>query len=115
VGLQETIAIPLTMLFFLSCQFQLTVVALHYFLAIPTQWGSTVKESSHMSCFRALGITLYTYCWQYLLVGTLLAGWTYAVITYHLPLYNAWGLMSYGSAVLLGPILLNPYITSLSF
>lgn len=86
-----------------------------YMFNMKVVWGATTKETSKTTCWQALGATLVGYKWEYLMYCSVLAGYTVCVVHYNIGLYRGWALMCYMSGHIVGPILLNPRITSLAW
>jgi hypothetical protein len=59
--------------------------------------------------------TLVGYKWEYLVYTSMLVGYSICIWNFNIDLYRAWCVMSFTCGHLLGPILLNPHITSLSY
>jgi hypothetical protein len=64
---------------------------------------------------QALRQTFEAYAKEYCFLGLLLSAYLVVCWSYHLTIYTAWGLGSYLVLQLLGPILLNPHITSVIY
>lgn len=108
--------IPFLALFFNSILFYLTEVSVIYFWSIPVQgWGATVKEVTNVSFVQACKHTIVTFWKEYVLMSVLLGTYLYFVITRDLSMYGAWGVIGYTVAHMLGPIIFNPYVMTLSW
>jgi hypothetical protein len=108
--------IPALALYFNSIMFHLTEVSFRYFWGFKAEWGSTVKNVDDLNTFKALTVTLKCFAKEYVFMTLLFAGYlTCSILFNTLSFYNSWSVLSYTSAHILGPILLNPYITSLNY
>jgi hypothetical protein len=106
---------PFTALFFASVLFPVTEVCFIYFFGLKVSWGATAKEVQNKSCVQALIETLVGYKWEYALYFTMLAGYSVCLWYFDLGIYKGWSMMSYCCGHILGPILLNPTIMSLTW
>ncbi|KAF8057139.1 hypothetical protein HT031_006148 [Scenedesmus sp. PABB004] len=97
--------VPTTVLFFNSVLFPITEVV----------WGATAKETTRKSCWEALRETVVGYKWEYLLLATILVGYSVCLWYWQIGTYRGWALMQYTIGHLLGPILLNPHIMALGW
>eukprot|EP00877_Chromochloris_zofingiensis_P011428 jgi/Chrzof1/6539/Cz19g00110.t1 len=107
--------IPLTTIFFQSLLFHLTTACFMYFFSLKVSWGATAKESTNMTWFEALKTTLQVYWNEYLVYVIMTGGYAFCVYWYDLGMYRGWAVLSYGISHMLGPILLNPAIMTMSW
>ena len=107
--------VPATVIFFNSVLFPITMTCFMYFFSLKAVWGATAKETKNTSCIRALYETLSGYRYEYILYITLLGGYSFCIWYYDVGLYRGWAVMSYCVGHIMGPILLNPSITSLAY
>jgi hypothetical protein len=106
--------IPHIAIFFNSMLFHMSSACYMYFLDRPVVWGATVKEVENVDCKTALKQTLTAYKKEYIFFTILLVVYSLCLWYFQLGVYRGWSVVSYCVAHLLGPILLNPYIMSLS-
>lgn len=107
--------IPMLVLFFNSSLFHMTEACAMYLFSMKVVWGATAKETSKTTCWQALRDTIFGYKWEYLLYCSTLVGYSVCVWYYHIGMYRGWALMSYMIGHIVGPVLLNPRITSLAW
>jgi hypothetical protein len=93
----------------------MTEVCFIYFFGMKVVWGATAKEVQNKTCFQALEETLVGYKWEYLVYCVMLAGYSVCLWVFNIGLYRGWAIMAYCIGHILGPILLNPTIMSLSW
>jgi hypothetical protein len=107
--------VPFVALFFNSVLFHITTASFTYFFDLKIVWGATCKDMVDMNCFTALKETILTYKREYILFTLLLAGYSVCLVYFDIDMYRGWAVMMYSAGHLLGPILLNPKIMSLSY
>lgn len=103
------------MLFFNSVLFYLTEACTTYFFSMKVTWGATAKEAKDTTFWEALIETITAYKYEYVLYVTLLAGYSAALWIYHIDIYRGWAIPCYCAGHILGPIVLNPRILTLSW
>lgn len=106
---------PTTALFFSSVLFPVTEVCFMYFFSMKASWGATAKEVENKTCFQALKETLLGYKWEYITYFVMLGAYSVCLWYFNIGLYRGWSVMSYCVGHILGPILLNPHIMSLTW
>ncbi|WIA41540.1 hypothetical protein OEZ86_008910 [Tetradesmus obliquus] len=106
---------PATALFFASVLFPVTEVCFIYFFGMKASWGATAKEVQNKTSWQALSETLLGYKWEYLLYFVMLGAYSVCLWKFDLGLYKGWSMMSFCCGHILGPILLNPTITALTW
>ena len=107
--------VPFIALFFNSVLFHITTAAYTYFFDLKIVWGATCKDAVDMNCFTALKVTILTYKREYILFTLLIAGYSVCLVYFDIDMYRGWAVMMYSIGHLVGPILLNPKIMSLSY
>jgi hypothetical protein len=112
---QEIKWIPALALYFNSILFHLTEVSFRYFWGFKAEWGSTLKDIENLNSWQALKQTIKCYAKEYIFMSILFSSYLYFVIFYKLGFYLSWSVLSYTISHLIGPIILNPYITSLNY
>lgn len=95
--------------------FPVTEVCFIYFFSMKVTWGATAKETTNKSCFQALKETLVGYKWEYATYFTLLAAYSFCLWYFQVGMYRGWSVTSFCVSHILGPILLNPTIMSLTW
>lgn len=107
--------IPLLALYFNSILLHLTEISFRYFWCLKAEWGSTVKEIEKINSLNALKLTLKCFIKEYICMSLLFSGYLTYTIIFNIGFYRSWSVLSYTSLHILGPIILNPYITRLNY
>lgn len=107
--------LPTTIIFFYSVLFPMTEACFVYFFGLEVTWGAARKEDTKLTCWQALTNTLLRYKWEYALYSTLLTGYVIVLVRFEIGLYRGWALPTYCIGHIVGPVVLNPRITAVSW
>lgn len=86
-----------------------------YLFSMKANWGATAKESKKTTCWQALKDTLIGYKYEYIMYVTLFGGYVFCNIYFNIGMYRGWAIPCYFAGHILGPIVLNPRIMTLSW
>lgn len=107
--------LPMFVLFFGSVLFHVTLACGMYLFSFKANWGATVKESQKTTCWQAFRDTVVGYKYEYIFYITVLAVYSFCLHHWHIGLYRGWAVPCYFVGHIVGPIVLNPRIMTLTW
>lgn len=102
-------------LYFNSILFHMTETSIRYFIGLNAEWGSTVKNLEHLNSIQAFVQTIKCYKFEYIFMATIFSGYLFCTIWFNLGFYLSWSVLSFTGVHMLGPIIFNPYIMTMSY